>query len=126
MDKKEEDKEYRKEMIEGSSIALILILFACFAAFLAYHSNQKYQARQDRIIRVKKNEIKKYGNLQAKKRVTKQEFLRVFNVANKHNNKELLNKINGLEIYDPKSKHHYITHTNYRKNNSNYSLMPID
>lgn len=83
------------------------------------------KAGETRITLVQK-ETEKYGNLQAKKHVTKQEFLRAFNVANKHNNKELLNKINGLEIYDPKTKHHFITHTNYRKDNSNYNLMPID
>ena len=86
----------------------------------------KVQKAEETRIALVHQETEKYGNLQAQKHVNKQEFLKAFNVVNKHNNKELLNKINGLEIYDPKSKHHYITHTNYHKDNSNYNLMPID
>lgn len=108
-------------------IGIVLVLLGISGlVYIVQRGHQEYQAEQNHIVQVKKNEVKKYGRLQSQKTVTKKEFLEAFNVADKHNNKELLNKINGLEVYDPKSKHHYITHTDYRKNNSNYSLTPID
>lgn len=117
------DKDKEKHNVLMVIFAFILLGFFIFSLF--YKSMKVQKAEETRITLVHK-ETEKYGNLQAQKHVTKQEFLKAFNVANKHNNKELLNKINGLEIYDPKSKHHYITHTDYRKNNSNYSLTLID
>lgn len=117
------DKDDKKHNILMTIFAFLLLGFFIFSVF--YKSMEIQKAEENRIALVKK-ETEKYGDLQAKKHVTKQEFLKAFNVANKHNNKELLNKINGLEIYDPKTKHHFITHTNYRKDNSNYNLMPID
>lgn len=117
------NKDKKKHNILMTIFAFLLLGFFIFSLF--YKSMKVQKAEETRIALIHK-ETEKYGNLQAKKHVTKQEFLKAFNVANKHNNKELLNKINGLEIYYPQTKHHYITHTDYRKDNSNYSLMKID
>lgn len=120
------NKDEKKRNILMAVFAFLLFGFFVFSLFYIKDQGMKVQKAEENRIALVKKETEKYGDLQAKKHVTKQEFLKAFNVANKHNNKELLNKINGLEIYDPKTKRHYITHTDYRKDNSNYSLMPID